>query len=412
MTESDTAYTHRMDSEGKSMELCLKTNELTDASGQRVHLRPQALKVLCALARHSNSTVSKEQLLDHVWEGKVVTEDSLPQCITAIRQTLSDDAHDLIKTVYKSGYRLKHPHEKLTIVNGTMDNGLTDIFDSTVSLPVKAQFTCAHDGITLAYAQNGNGAPLLRAPTWMTHAAYEWNDRVFGPRYRKLAEELTLFRYDGRGFGLSDRTKGCGTLEDWLKDMDSVVEAIGLENLALAGNSGGAAISLAYASKYHDKVGCLVIMGGFMKGAIKRGVDPTHVREFSNLIEHGWAGKNAAFRQMMSTQLFPGATTEQMNGFDELQRKSTDGKTAADLITKLANTDVSKCLPKIQAPTLILHSEHDERQPFEQAVKMAKLIPNAELHVLDSVNHSPLEHEPAFESSVRLTIDFVKQHCS
>jgi len=245
----------------------------------------------------------------------------------------------------------------------------------------------------------------------MTHAIYEWNDRVFGPRYRRLAEELTLLRYDGRGFGLSDRSRGCGTLDDWLKDMHSIVEATGLEKLALAGNSGGAAISLAYASKYPDKVGCLVIMGGFMKGAIKRGVNPIHVREFSNLIEHGWAGRNAAFRQMMSTQLFPGATTDQMNGFDELQRKSTNGKTASELITKLANTDVSAYLPQIKAPTLILHSEQDERQPFEQAVKMAHLIPNAELHVLDSINHSPLEHEPAFEASIRQTVDFVNQHC-
>lgn len=392
------------------MKLRLKTNELTDASGQRVHLRPQALKVLCYLANNRNKTVSKERLLSVAWEGKVVSEDSLPQCIKAIRQTLNDNTHDLLETVYKTGYLLNHPHDKLIVLDGATDYSSKEHPDTNRQLPVTAKFTNAHDGLTLAYAQNGNGVPLLRAPTWMTHVTYEWNDRVFGPRYRRLADELTLLRYDGRGFGLSDRSHGCGTLQDWVKDMHSVVEASGFGSLALAGNSGGAAICLAYAAKYPDNVKCLVIMGGFMKGAIKRGVDPSRVQEFSNLIEHGWAGNNAAFRQMMSTQLFPGATIEQMNGFDELQRKAADGKTAAELISKLAKTDVANYLPKIKAPTLILHSEHDERQPFEQAVEMAKLIPNSELHVLDSINHSPLEHEPAFESSIQLIVDFVNKH--
>ncbi len=392
------------------MKLCLKTNELTDANGQRVHLRPQALKVLCFLASNRNKTIKKEQLLRVAWEGKVVSEDSLPQCIKAIRQTLNDNTHNLIETVYKAGYILNDPHDKLTVVADATNNSSKQHSDTKPHLPVVAKFTHAHDGLTLAYAQNGEGAPLLRAPTWMTHVTYEWNDQVFGPRYRKLADELTFLRYDGRGFGLSDRNHGCGTLQDWIEDMHTVVEATGFESLALAGNSGGAAICLAYAAKYPAKVKCLVIMGGFMRGAIKRGVDPTRVREFSNLIKHGWAGKNAAFRQMMSTQLFPGATTEQMNGFDDLQRKAADGKTAAELITKLANTDVTQYLPKIKAPTLILHSEKDERQPFEEAVEMAKLIPNSELHVLDSINHSPLKHEPAFETSLRLTVDFVSKH--
>ena len=234
------------------MKLCLQTNELTDPNGHRVQLRPQALKVLCFLASNPNKTVSKEQLLDHVWANKIVSEDSLPQCVKVIRQTLNDDAHDLLKTVYKSGYRLIHPHEKLTILNGTTSSELAENVDSTVSWPVKVQYASAHDGIALAYAQNGVGASLLRAPTWMTHATFEWSDRVFGPRYRRLAEELTLTRYDGRGFGLSDRSRGCGTIDDWLKDMHSVVETADLKKFALAGNSGGAAISLAYAAKYPD----------------------------------------------------------------------------------------------------------------------------------------------------------------
>ena len=193
--------------------------------------------------------------------------------------------------------------------------------------------------------------------------------------------------------------------------MHSVVVAAGLEKFVLTGSSGGAPVSLAYAAEHPENVCCLVITGGFMKGALKRGVDPSYVDAFGRLIEEGWGGKNPAFRQMMSTQLFPSATQNQLRAFDILQQKAADGRTAANLMNNLAKVDVSSLLPRIKAPTLIFHSDQDARQPFEQAVKMAELIPNAELHVLDSDNHAPLEHEPIFESYCRLTVDFINRHC-
>ncbi len=393
------------------MKFCMDTRELFDTKNKRIHLRQQALEVLWVLAANRNNTVSKDLLFNHVWKGKIVTEDSLSQCVVAIRKALNDDKHELIKTVPKRGYRLDYPHEKLTIIHKRNSELIKTATAGSGSVPAVANFTQTHDGLDLAYARNGAGPALIRAPHWMTHVLHEWNDNVFGPRYRRLAQELEMIRYDGRGFGLSDRSVGCGTFKDWVEDMHSIVLATNLDKLGLIGNSGGAPLSMVYSATYPERIGCLVLMGGFVEGSLKRGVKASHVQAFINLIEDGWAGRNAAFRQIMSTQLFPGATSEQMNEFDELQRKSTDGKTAAKLISILSELDVQNYLPRIKAPTLILHSKHDARQPFEQAVKMSKLIPNSELHVLETINHTPLQHEPAFESSSRLVIDFVTKHC-
>ena len=55
------------------------------------------------LAEHAGRVASKEELLEAVWLGVVVTEDSLVQCVKEIREALSDDTH-IIKTVPRRGY--------------------------------------------------------------------------------------------------------------------------------------------------------------------------------------------------------------------------------------------------------------------------------------------------------------------
>ena len=192
--------------------------------------------------------------------------------------------------------------------------------------------------------------------------------------------------------------------------MNSVVESCALEKVAIIGNSAGAPISLLYAARHPKKVSCLVLMGGFVRGPLKRGVDPAHVSAFSQLIKDGWGKQNAAFRQLMSTQLFPHATPEQMREFDKFQRLASDGETAAALISELSDIDLMDSLGRISAPTLILHSEHDARQPFEHALEMADRIPNSELQVMDTRNHIPLVHEPAFSVCMEAVVDFVKKY--
>jgi pimeloyl-ACP methyl ester carboxylesterase len=58
--------------------------------------------------------------------------------------------------------------------------------------------------------------------------------------------------------------------------------------------------------------------------------------------------------------------------------------------------DVVELLPKISAPTLVLHSRGDARVPFEEGRSLAQSIPGARFVGLDSDNHLILSHEPAW----------------
>ena len=65
-----------------------------------------------------------------------------------------------------------------------------------------------------------------------------------------------------------------------------------------------------------------------------------------------------------------------------------------------ADLDVVDLLPRVQAPTLVLHSRHDNAVPFEEGRRLAAAIPNARFVVLESENHVPLPDEPAWPTFV------------
>ncbi len=71
-----------------------------------VLLRPKAYALLAHLARNIGGVVSKSELMDVVWPGVTVTEDSLTQCIREIRKALGDERQDIVRTISRRGYML------------------------------------------------------------------------------------------------------------------------------------------------------------------------------------------------------------------------------------------------------------------------------------------------------------------
>lgn len=79
---------------------------LTDAEGITIPLRPQSARVLGILAARAGQLVTKDELMEEVWAGTHVTDDSLVQCVSDIRKALGPHDSRLLTTVPKKGYRL------------------------------------------------------------------------------------------------------------------------------------------------------------------------------------------------------------------------------------------------------------------------------------------------------------------
>jgi class 3 adenylate cyclase/pimeloyl-ACP methyl ester carboxylesterase len=260
-------------------------------------------------------------------------------------------------------------------------------------------FCQARDGVQLAYALMGQGPPLVKTGHWMTHIESDFDSMIWGPYYRELSRDHTFIRYDARGNGLSDREVPEVCFEDFVNDLETVVDAAGLDRFVLHGMSQGCAVSVAYAVRHPERVSHLVLLGGYVAGWKKRARTKAEKEAgdaMVTLIRVGWGQDNPAFRQMFTSQFIPGATKEQADWFNEFQRISSSPEDAARNAIANGEVDVTSLLPQVRTPTLVMHARHDARVPFESARRLAAGIPGARFVSLESQNHVLLEGEPAF----------------
>jgi TolB-like protein/DNA-binding winged helix-turn-helix (wHTH) protein/tetratricopeptide (TPR) repeat protein len=101
MTEHKSCVFRFADIEVREREFCIVKN------GEVLAIEPKAFRVLVCLIRNPGQLVSKDELLDAVWNDCSVSENSLTQCIARLRRALGDDTHEphYIATVPTLGYR-------------------------------------------------------------------------------------------------------------------------------------------------------------------------------------------------------------------------------------------------------------------------------------------------------------------
>ncbi|UFS80493.1 alpha/beta hydrolase (plasmid) [Rhizobium sp. T136] len=220
-----------------------------------------------------------------------------------------------------------------------------------------------------------------------------------------------LIRYDERGTGLSDWVAEDISFTAMIADLESVVDAAGLDRFTLLGVSQSCAVSVAYAVRHPERVSGLILYGGFVKGWRKRSDShevATH-EAMTALIREGWGQNNPVFRHLFTAMFIPGGDQVQMHWFDELQRISVSPGNAGRLHEAFGEIDVSDVLSQVTVPTLVLHARKDAAVPFQCGREFATGIHGARFVDLDSANHVLLSNEPAFDQFVREVRRFVAE---
>jgi class 3 adenylate cyclase/alpha-beta hydrolase superfamily lysophospholipase len=268
------------------------------------------------------------------------------------------------------------------------------------------RFCTARDGTLIAYSTLGDGPPLVKTANWLNHLEYDLQSPVWRHLIHAFASDRRLVRYDARGNGLSDWNVDDISFEAFVSDLETVVDAAGLERFPLFGVSQGCAVSIAYAVRHPERVSGLVLYGGFVRGRTRRGsaIDAEREAALRTLMQHGWGQENPAFRQIFTSLFIPDASPQQMKSFNELQRMTTSPENAVRLRQAVDEIDVTQLAPQLRVPTLVLHCRDDAVQPFEEGRRMATAIPGARFVALEGRNHLILENEPAwprFQAEVR-----------
>ena len=178
-----------------------------------------------------------------------------------------------------------------------------------------------------------------------------------------------------------------------------MINSLKLQSFALFGISQGAAVAIAYAARYPARVSKLILHGAYALGRTKREttIDYEQAAAYLTLIRHGWGYPDSAFMQAFSSLYLPDGTPEQIKWFAELQRLTTSPENAIRIRTACDEIDVLELLPKIQAPTLVTHSRHDNVVPFNHGRMIASSIRDARFAGLESSNHVILPGEPAWD---------------
>lgn len=123
------------------------------------------------------------------------------------------------------------------------------------------------------------------------------------------------------------------------------------------------------------------------------------------LMRAGWGRDNPVFRQVFTSRFIPGASGEQLAWFNDLCLRSASAHTAAELLRSRSAIDVG-LLPRVKAPTLVLHAREDAVCPLSEGQLIASGIPDAQFVELDSKNHILLEHEPAWARFCKMVLEF------
>jgi pimeloyl-ACP methyl ester carboxylesterase/DNA-binding CsgD family transcriptional regulator len=273
----------------------------------------------------------------------------------------------------------------------------------------EVRFCRAPDGTRLAYATHGSGPPLVVASCWLSHLQHDWQSPVWRHFLEDLGAMTTMLRYDERGFGMSDWAVDDFSLAARLSDLETVVDAAGLQRFALMGMSGGSPVAMAYAIAHPERVTRLILYGTSC-GEPRRFDDDALAEEetYRSMIRVGWAKEDPVFRRVFTTKFIPDATEEQMRWYDDLQRMSTSPQNAVASRVGRQAVDIAAEIPRITAPTLILQATGDRATTFDNAVKVSGWIPDARLVALDSRNHILLEGETAWTTFVDEVAAFIE----
>jgi pimeloyl-ACP methyl ester carboxylesterase/DNA-binding CsgD family transcriptional regulator len=218
----------------------------------------------------------------------------------------------------------------------------------------------------------------------MANLELNWRE----PRFRAFVEaqgrHRTVIRYDPPGTGLSaDGASRVADIEEEAAALAAVVEAAGGGPVDLFAGSSGAPVGIAYAAAHPDRVGRLVIYGGYASGA--EIADARSRRAIVDLVREHWGLGSRALADVF----MPGASAPERERFVEFQRQAAGADQAAASLEAIYGFDVSACLGDVRPGAIVLHRREDRAIPFELGRELAAGLPDATFIALDGDDHFP-----------------------
>lgn len=234
-------------------------------------------------------------------------------------------------------------------------------------------------------------------PTIVFHHGVGITSAIWSTWLPVLADRYRLVRFDTRGFGRSSvPAPGFPWSLDLLaEDVLAVARAAGAEQFHLVGESLGGTVGLCLATRHAAALLSLTVCS-----TSHRGASIHRVREWRDFI--GRNGMAAWSAMMMPHRLDPDhASPAACRWFEAEQAKSSPHVTL-DLADLLIGTDLTRALPTITTPTLVLAPGASPFVPLALAREIHALVPGSEMQEFAGVRHAiAYSHGPSCARALR-----------
>lgn len=237
----------------------------------------------------------------------------------------------------------------------------------------------------MAYEVRGEGPPLVAPAWWVSHLELDWENPGFRRFWEGVSHGHSLIRYDRLGAGLSDRDVTIEelTLDHEVATLKALLDELDLARVTLIGGSSGSCTAAAFAATYPDRVDRLVLYGSYADGAAL--TPPGVGTAISAAVRAHWGLGS----RLLSDIFLGGANADEQERFSRVQREAATADTAADVLDLVYRLDVREFLPRVQAPTSVLHRRDDRAVPYACGREVAAAIPGAAFTPLPGSAHFP-----------------------
>lgn len=242
------------------------------------------------------------------------------------------------------------------------------------------------NGVELGYVHEGQGPDVLLLPG-LGASTHVWYAQVRG-----LSPVLRVTAVDPRGHGRSQCPAGPYSLRQMAGDAGAVIRTLGIGPAVVVGSSMSSLVAVELAAAEPALVRALVLVGGFAKlseeGKARfeqRAVlaETQGMAPLADLVPAGAFGAHSHQTQPALVGLFRQGIL------------ANDPTAYAASCRAIRDADVTKLLPSVRCPTLILLGEQEQVAPLPAALALKAGIPHAQVRVLPNAGHLPFLEQPA-----------------
>ena len=349
---------------------------------ERIEIQPQVFELLLFLINNKARIVTKDELFEQVWKGRVVSDATLSSRIKTLRQILGDDGtvQKYIRTIHGRGFRFVAEVRESKNEQQSQSLSTTELKRQ----PAPTKYAKSGD-VHIAYQLFGDGpVDLVVAPGFVSHIENYWDEPHLAHWLGRLGSMARVVIFDKRGTGLSDQVSHLPGMDERMDDVRAVMDAVGFDEAVVMGISEGGSLASLFTATHPGRSKALILYGAFAKFT---SWFPTteSLQKLFDYIEASWGSGESlpAFAPSMSNDV------SYKTWWGKFERLGANPGAAIALMRMNSQIDISDILPTIRVPALVVHRADDVLIDIEGGRLLAERIPNVQYVELPGVDHLP-----------------------